>query len=104
MSAGDLLGRYIESPRLRGYMIFLGMVSTWGGPSTPGASYVYGYHAQGEFDGVFGRWALPVGGMGAITQALAASARAHGAEIRTGSPPDQLPVNGDKGTGVRLRA
>jgi phytoene dehydrogenase-like protein len=104
MSAGDLLGRYIESPRLRGYMMFLGMVSTWGGPSTPGTSYVYGYHAQGEFDGVFGRWALPVGGMGAITQALAASARAHGAEIRTGSPVAQILVKGNKATGVVLRS
>ena len=30
-------------------MMFLGMVSTWGGPSMPGTSYVYGYHAQGEY-------------------------------------------------------
>jgi phytoene dehydrogenase-like protein len=102
MSAGDLLGRYIESPRLRGYMMFLGMVSTWGGPSTPGTSYVYGYHAQGEFDGVFGRWALPVGGMGAITQALANSARAHGAVIRTSAPVERIQVAGGRVTGVVL--
>jgi phytoene dehydrogenase-like protein len=101
-SAADLLGRYIESPRLRGYMMFLGMVSTWGGPSTPGTSYVYGYHAQGEFDGVFGRWALPMGGMGAITRALAEGAKAHGAVVRTDAPVARIVLKGGKATGVVL--
>src|SRR5262249_4532008 len=102
MSARDLLERYIESDRLRGYMMFLAMVSTWGGPSTPGTAYVYGYHAQGEFEGVFGRWALPVGGMGAITQALANGARAHGALVRVNARIERSPVKGGRATGVVL--
>ena len=103
-SAAALTAKYIRSERLQGYMMFLGMVSTWGGPSTPGTSYVYGYHAQGEYDGVIGRWALPVGGMGAITRALAAGAMAHGAVIRTSAPVESVLVRGNKAVGVALRS
>ena len=103
-SAGDLMAKYIKSERLQGYMAFLGMVSTWGSPSTPGTSYVYGYHAQGELDGVLGRWALPTGGMGAITKALAAGAIAHGAVIRTNAPVESVIVKGGAAVGVALRS
>lgn len=102
-SAGDLTRKYVKSERLQGYLMFLGMVSTWGGPSTPGTAYVYGYHAQGEFDGIIGRWGVPVGGMGAITQALAAGARDHGAVIRTGVPVDNVIVRGGRAVGVALK-
>ena len=103
-SAGDLTGKYIKSERLQGYMMFLGMVSTWGSPSTPGTSYVYGYHAQGEYEGVLGRWALPVGGMGAITKALAAGAKAHYAVIRTDAPVESVLVRGGEAVGVVLKS
>jgi phytoene dehydrogenase-like protein len=103
-SARELTEKYIKSERMRGYMNFLGMVSTWGGPSTPGTSYVYGYHAQGEFEEILGRWALPVGGMGAITRALAASAAAHGAVIRTDAPAESVLVKGGEAVGVVLKS
>ncbi len=102
LSTSDLLDRYITSERLKGFMMFLGMVSIWGGPQTPMTSYVYGYHASGEFDGVFSRWALPVGGMGAITQALQRGAEAYGAVVRTGCRVDEIVVRGGKAAGVRL--
>ncbi|MGH6891219.1 MAG: phytoene desaturase family protein, partial [Dongiaceae bacterium] len=86
MSAEDLLSRYIESERLRGFMMFMGMVSTWGGPSTPGTAYVYGYHAQGEFEGHYGQYGLPRGGMGSISRALQTGLEAHGGKMRTGAP------------------
>ena len=103
LPAADLLDRYITSERLKGYMMFLGMVSIWGGPSTPQTSYVYGYHACGEFENVFGRWALPVGGMGAITAALRKGAETQGAEVRTGAPVKEILVSGGRATGVRLQ-
>lgn len=102
LSTSDLLDRYITSDRLKGYMMFLGMVSIWGGPQTPMTSYVYGYHACGEFESVFSRWALPVGGMGAIAQALKAGAEAHGAVVRTSARVEEIIVKGGKATGVRL--
>jgi phytoene dehydrogenase-like protein len=102
LSTSDLLDRYITSDRLKGYMMFLGMVSIWGGPQTPMTSYVYGYHACGEYDGAFSRWALPVGGMGAITAALRRGAEAHGAVVRTDCPVEEIVIKGGKAAGVRL--
>ncbi|TGT71945.1 MULTISPECIES: NAD(P)/FAD-dependent oxidoreductase [unclassified Mesorhizobium] len=103
-SSLELTQKYIKSERMRGHMNFLGMVSTWGSPSTPGTSYVYGYHSQGEFEKVLGRWALPVGGMGAITRALAASAVSHGAVIRTEAAVDKVLVWGGAAVGVVLKS
>lgn len=102
LSAEELLTRYIKSDRLRGFMMFMGMVSTWGGPSTPGTAYVYGYHAQGEFEGVFNRFGLPKGGMGMIAAAMAADVREHGGEVRTGAPVRRILVQDGVANGVEL--
>lgn len=102
LSAEELLSRYIESDRLRGFMMFMGMVSTWGGPKTPGTAYVYGYHAQGEFEGVFNRFGLPEGGMGMIAAAMAADLREHGGEARAGAPVRRVLVENGRATGVEL--
>lgn len=102
MSAEDLLSRYFASDRLRGFMMFMGMVSTWGGPRTPGTAYVYGYHAQGEFEGNYGQYGLPKGGMGMISDALANSLEAHGGSVRTGCRVRRLLVEDGKARGVEL--
>jgi len=102
MSAADLLDRYFVSPRLKAYMTFLAMVSTWGGPQTPTTAHVYGYHAYGQFENIFGRWGIPVGGMGSITQALARGAEEFGATVRTGAVVDEIVVRGGRAAGVRL--
>ncbi len=102
ISAEDLLARYFESDRLRGFMMFMGMVSTWGGPRTPGTAYVYGYHAQGEFEGNYGQYGLPQGGMGMISDALAKGLEAHGGSVRTGSPVRKVIVRDGKAAGVEL--
>ena len=104
LSAEELLARYIESPRLRGLMMFMGMVSTWGGPRTPGTAYVYGYHAQGEFEGHFGRYGLPDGGMGAICQALQNGLEAHGGAVRTGAPVARVLIEDGVARGVVLES
>ena len=104
LSAEELIERYIESDRLRGLMMFMGMVSTWGGPRTPGTAYVYGYHAQGEFEGHFGRYGLPEGGMGAISGALQNGLEAHGGSVRTGAPVREVRVENGTATGVVLES
>ena len=104
LSAGELLQRYIESDRLRGLMFYMGMVSTWGGPHTPGTAYVYGYHAQGEFEGHFGRYGLPDGGMGAISQALQNGLETHGGAVRTSAPVREIIVKNNVARGVVLES
>ncbi|KJF70836.1 phytoene dehydrogenase [Agrobacterium arsenijevicii] len=102
ISAEDLLSRYFESDRLRGFMMFMGMVSTWGGPRTPGTAYVYGYHAQGEFEGNYGQYGLPQGGMGMISDALAKGLEAYGGSVRTGSLVRKVIVRDDRAVGVEM--
>lgn len=104
LSAEELLERYIESDRLRGLMMFMGMVSTWGGPKTPGTAYVYGYHAQGEFEGHFGRYGLPDGGMGAISRALKNGLEAHGGSVCTDAPVREIRIEDGAATGVVLQS
>jgi phytoene dehydrogenase-like protein len=101
-STRDLLNRYFTSPQVRGFYTFFGIVSIWGGPSTPGTGYLFGYHASGEFENTFGRWAFPRGGMGSITQALARGAEAYGARILTGASVEEILVSGGRAQGIRL--
>ncbi|MXZ52027.1 MAG: NAD(P)/FAD-dependent oxidoreductase [Acidimicrobiaceae bacterium] len=102
LSVHDLLARYITSEILTGLMTFLGVVSVWGGPRTPGWSYVYGHHAIGEVDGQMGQFAFPRGGMGSFAEALAARARAKGVEIRTGAAARSIIVEQGRVRGVVL--
>ncbi|MGE0218064.1 phytoene desaturase family protein, partial [Mycolicibacterium sp.] len=102
LSVRDLLDRYFEDERLKSMLTFFGMVSIYGGPSSPGTAYTYGHHSWGEFNGNFGQFGMARGGMGAITAALAAGARHHGATIRTGTPVDKVVVRGGRAAGVRL--
>ncbi|MHA0289723.1 phytoene desaturase family protein [Mycobacterium sp. C3-094] len=102
LSTKDLLDRYFENEHIKGLFTFFGMISVWGGPSTPGTGYVYGHHSVGEFKGTLGQWGFVKGGMGGITQAMARSAQAHGAEIRLSSPVEQVAVSRGQATGVKL--
>ena len=102
-STRDLLNRYFTSPEIRGFYTFFGIVSIWGGPSTPGTAYLFGYHASGEFEGAFGRWAFPKGGMGSISAALEKGARAYDVDFLTDAPVREITVKGGKATGVVLQ-
>ncbi len=102
LSVADLLDRYLELDLLKGFLTFYGLVSAWGGPWTPGWTFLYGHHSVGEFDGHMGQYGFPRGGMGAVAESLAARAKAKGVEIRTGAPVERIVVEGGKATGVVL--
>jgi phytoene dehydrogenase-like protein len=57
---------------------------------------------MGEIDGAFRAWGFQKGGTGAISQAIAGAARAHGAEIRTDVAVERVLVRGGIATGVAL--
>ncbi len=102
MSVADLLDDHFEHPGLKGSIASTGVVGVWAGPRTPGTAYNLLHHALGEIDGISGGWGQVIGGMGAISQALARSAEASGAEIRTGSPVASIDVRGSRVVGVTL--
>jgi phytoene dehydrogenase-like protein len=60
------------------------VVGNYASPYTPGSAYVLLHHVFGEVNGKKGAWGHAIGGMGAITQAMAKAAQARGVEIRTG--------------------
>jgi phytoene dehydrogenase-like protein len=102
MSVGDLLDDHFETDELKGAYASSGVVGVWAGPYTPGTAYNLLHHALGEVDGVQGAWGHVRGGMGAISDAIAASARAAGATIRTSAPVASIDVAGGRVTGVTL--
>jgi phytoene dehydrogenase-like protein len=104
MSVGDLLDDHFETDELKGAYASSGVVGVWAGPYTPGTAYNLLHHALGEVDGVQGAWGHVRGGMGAISEAIAASARAAGATIRTGAPVASIDVKGGRVTGVTLQS
>ncbi|HYD55432.1 MAG TPA: NAD(P)/FAD-dependent oxidoreductase [Burkholderiales bacterium] len=80
-SAGDLLDEWFESAPIKAAYGFDAVVGNYASPYHPGSAYVLLHHVFGEVNGKRGAWGHAIGGMGAITQALAAEARRLGAEI-----------------------
>jgi phytoene dehydrogenase-like protein len=104
MSVGDLLDEWFEDDALKGSFASTGVVGVWAGPRTPGTAYNLLHHALGELNGVSGLWGHVKGGMGGISQALARSAAAAGATIRTGAGVRSIDVRDGRSTGVTLES
>jgi phytoene dehydrogenase-like protein len=101
-SASAFLDQWFESDIIKAAFAFDGIVGAYAAPSTPGTAYVLLHHCFGEVNGKPGVWGHAVGGMGAISEAIALSAKAHGAEIRTDAPVAEVLLEGSRAAGVRL--
>ncbi len=101
-SAVEFLSRWFEDPHIIAAFAFDGVVGFYGSPHTPGTAYVLLHHAFGEVNGVKGRWGHAIGGMGAITQAMAKSAEARGARITTSAPVARVLIENGAARGVEL--
>lgn len=110
ISAAEYLQRWFESDAAQALFGFDGIVGNYASPYTPGSAYVLLHHVFGESNGVKGAWGHALGGMGAITQAMARAATAAGAQIRTDAGVREILVEGGRAVGVvteqgeRLRA
>ena len=100
MSAGDYLDRWFESEPIKAVFGFDGVVGNYASPYSGGSAYVLLHHVFGEVNGKKGAWGHALGGMGAITQAMAQSAGARGAVIRVNTPVRQVLVEGERAVGV----
>ena len=102
-SAGDYLDGWFESDPVKAVFGFDAMVGNYASPYTPGSAYVLLHHCFGEVNGKKGVWGHAIGGMGAITQAMAtARATAHGAEIETDAGVREVIVEKGRAAGVVL--
>ncbi|QNB00169.1 NAD(P)/FAD-dependent oxidoreductase [Massilia sp. Se16.2.3] len=99
-SAGDYLDGWFESAPIKAAYGFDSVVGNYASPYAPGSAYVLLHHVFGEVNGKKGTWGHAIGGMGAITQAMAKAVGALGVEIRTASPVAEVLVGGGRASGV----
>lgn len=100
--ARTVLERWFESEQLKATLATDAIIGAAASPSVAGTAYVLFHHVMGECNGVRGVWGYVRGGMGGISNALAAAAREHGADIRVEAPVSQILVRDGRVRGVVL--
>ena len=99
-SAGDILDRFFEGDLTKALFAFDGIVGNFASPYTPGTAYVLLHHLFGEAAGVPGAWGHAIGGMGAITQAMAKACHEAGVDIVLNAPVSEVIVEKGRAAGV----
>jgi phytoene dehydrogenase-like protein len=102
-SLGEFLDRTLDSPHLKSLILANSLYGKHGGPYDPGTLFGLLFHLLGggaeSKQGFVGH---VMGGMGAITQAMAAACRGAGVELVTGVDVAGVRVEGGRATGVVL--
>jgi phytoene dehydrogenase-like protein len=101
-SAADYLDGWFEGELVKALFGFDAIVGNYASPYTPGTAYVMLHHAFGEVNGKTRVWGHAVGGMGAISTAMAKAAAAYGVEIETAAPVREIIIARDRVAGVAL--
>lgn len=101
-SAGDVLDQWFESEPIKACFGFDSVVGNLASPYTPGSAYVLLHHVFGEVNGKPGIWGHAIGGMGAITKAMAAEAVDRGVTISTDAAVRRVVVEAGRAVGVEL--
>lgn len=101
-SAGELLDDWFESAPLKAALGWDSVVGNFASPYTPGSAYVLLHHVFGEVNGKSGVWGHAIGGMGAISDAIAAECRARGVVIETDAAVAQVQVENGRAASVVL--
>jgi phytoene dehydrogenase-like protein len=105
-SAAEWLEDWFESDAVKAVFGFDAVVGNYASPFHPGTAYVLLHHCFGEVNGRRGAWGHAIGGMGAISEALAAEARRLGVEIECNAPvakvaPGAVTLEGGREIGAR---
>jgi phytoene dehydrogenase-like protein len=99
-SAADILRRYFGHDLVQALFGFDSVVGHYASPYSPGSAYVLLHHVFGEAGGVEGAWGHAIGGMGAITQAMAKACREQGVEIVLDAPVEEILVERGRAAGA----
>jgi phytoene dehydrogenase-like protein len=103
-SAGDYLDGCFESEPIKALYGFDSIVGNYASPYSPGSAYVLLHHAFGSVNGKKGVWGHALGGMGAITQAMASAAAARGVDIRLNAPVREVLIENGTAAGAVTEA
>ena len=101
-SAADYLDAWFGGELVKAWLGFDAIVGNYASPYTPGTAYVLLHHAFGEVNGKRRVWGHAIGGMGAITQAMARAAAGHGVEIETDAAVREVLIERGSAVGVVL--
>ena len=101
-SAGDVLDAHFESDPIKAAFGFDAVVGNFASPYAPGCAYVLLHHVIGEVNGKRGTWGHALGGMGAVSEAMAQEARARGVAVFTDAPVVRVTTRGSAVTGIAL--
>ena len=100
--ATPILDRWFESEELKGTLATDAIIGTFAPPSAPGTGYVLLHHVMGMAGGARGVWGYVEGGMGRLSEAMAAAAKSYGVDIRCDAEVDEILLDQGRVTGVRL--
>ena len=98
----DLLRGWFENPHIQAAFAFDAVVGNHASLHAPGTAYGLLHHALGEVAGRKGVWGHAIGGMGAITRAMLAQARALGVVVETGAEVVEVVVEAGRAQGSVL--
>jgi phytoene dehydrogenase-like protein len=101
-SAAEFLDEWFESEQIKVTLATDGVIGANGGPRSPGTAYILLHHCMGGVNGHRGLWGFVRGGMGAVSNAIADSARSSGVIIRTNASVSKILVRDGRARGVVL--
>ncbi len=101
-SAGAWLDATFECDALKAVLGWDSIVGNYASPYAAGSAYVLLHHCFGEVNGKSGRWGHAVGGMGRITELMAAEARTRGVTIDVEAPVERVLIERGEAVGVLL--
>jgi len=102
-SAGELLDWWFESDPVKAAFGFDAQVGHFASPYSPGSAYVLLHHAFGEVNGKRGTWGHALGGMGAVSEAIATEAKARGVDITANAEVTAIRVKAGRAASVVLK-
>jgi phytoene dehydrogenase-like protein len=102
-AATPILHRWFESEQLKATIATDAVIGAFASPSMPGTAYVLFHHVMGECNGVRGVWGYVRGGMGKISESIAAAAQSYGVQIRTNAEVAAILQRNGRVIGVSLK-
>lgn len=98
----DVLQENFDNELLKGALALDAVLGTKSSPRSNNSVFTALHRMSGNNGHGAGALSLPRGGMGAISDALAAAAKAAGADLRTSSPVKRILMDFDRVSGVEL--
>jgi phytoene dehydrogenase-like protein len=101
-SAGNFLDRYFQHDAVKGMFGSLALVGSLQGPYAQGSAYVLLHHLFGESNGEQSAWGHAIGGMGAVSDAIARAGAAHGVQTEVNAPVVRITTQDGVASGIVL--